>query len=102
MTFFVFQGSMYEEECRGGYIWAPIANKDGLSFHHWDRLMDIRQGDIIFHGCDGFVQAIFYLRSDGFSCYTLLNTYRRKEGVQRCKSMLSDRVRPLWKHFVPI
>ena len=23
-------------------------------------------------------------------------------GVQRCKSMLSDRVRPLWKHFVPI
>lgn len=64
--------------------------------------MDIRQGDIIFHGCDGFVQAIFYLRADGFSCYTLLNTYRRKEGVQRCKSMLSDRVRPLWKHFVPI
>ena len=58
MTFFVFQGNMYEEECRGGYIWAPIANKDGLSFHHWDRLMDIRQGDIIFHGCDGFVQAI--------------------------------------------
>lgn len=37
-----------------------------------------------------------------FLCYTLLNTYRRKEGVQRCKSMLSDRVRPLWKHFVPI
>lgn len=48
------------------------------------------------------VRPIFYLRSDGFSCYTLLNTYRRKEGVQRCKSMLSDRVRPLWKHFVPI
>ncbi|WP_431834884.1 transposase, partial [Gallibacterium anatis] len=26
--------------------------------HHWDRLMDVREGDVIFHCADGFIQAI--------------------------------------------
>ncbi len=58
MTFFVFQGATYDRESRGGYIWAPISNKAGNTFHHWDRLLDVRPGDIILHGYDGFVQAV--------------------------------------------
>jgi len=69
MTFFVFQGSTFDRESRGGYIWAPVANRAGLSFHHWDRLLDIRPGDIIFHGCDGFIQAISTARNECYDCH---------------------------------
>ncbi len=69
MTFFVFQGSTFDRESRGGYIWAPVSNSAGLSFHHWDRLQDVRPGDIIFHGCDGFVQAISTARGECYDCH---------------------------------
>lgn len=69
MTFFVFQGSTFDRESRGGYIWAPVSNSAGLSFHHWDRLQDVRAGDIIFHGCDGFVQAISTARGECYDCH---------------------------------
>jgi hypothetical protein len=58
MTFFVFQGNTFDKEFRGGYIWAPISNKSGTMPHHWTRLLDVRKGDIILHGCDGYVRAI--------------------------------------------
>jgi len=57
-TFFVFQGTTFDRESHNGYMWAPITNRDGQSFHHWDRLLDVRKGDIILHGCDGYIQAI--------------------------------------------
>jgi len=47
MTFYVFQGNTFDQESRGGYIWAPIVNKKGNTFHHWDRLLDVLPGDII-------------------------------------------------------
>lgn len=68
MTFYVFQGSTFDRESRGGYIWAPISNKTGNTFHHWDRLLDIRPGDIIFHGYNGHVQAISVARGKCYEC----------------------------------
>lgn len=56
--FYVFQGKTFERECRGGYIWAPKTNKTGSSIHHWNRLREVREGDIILHGCGGKVVAI--------------------------------------------
>ena len=53
MIFFVFQGNTFDKEFNGGYIWAPISNKAGNKFHHWKKLLDVRAGDIILHGCDG-------------------------------------------------
>ena len=35
MTFYVFQGSTFDRESKGGYIWAPISGKDGGMPHHW-------------------------------------------------------------------
>ncbi|HEX3016759.1 MAG TPA: hypothetical protein VHP31_02770 [Caproicibacter sp.] len=68
MTFFVFQGNTYDRESRGGYIWAPISNKAGNTFHHWDRLLDVRQGDIILHGYNGYIQAVSTARGECYKC----------------------------------
>lgn len=68
MTFFVFQGNTFDKEFSGGYIWAPISNKAGTTPHHWTRLLDVRKGDIIIHGCDGYVQAISVARDACYDC----------------------------------
>ena len=58
MTYLVFQGDTYNEERTGQFIWAPKYTKDGRTMHHWNRLMDVREGDVIFHCSDGYIQAI--------------------------------------------
>lgn len=58
MTYLVFQGDTYNEERTGQFIWAPKFTKDGHTMHHWDRLLDVREGDIIFHCSGGYIQAI--------------------------------------------
>lgn len=68
MIFFVFQGSTFEKEFNGGYIWAPISNKAGMRPHHWERLLDVREGDIILHGCDGYIKAISIAKTACFDC----------------------------------
>jgi len=66
LTFFVFQGNTFERECNGGYLWAPITDKSGSSPHHWERMLDVRKGDIILHGCNAHVYAISVARGP---CY---------------------------------
>lgn len=68
MTFYVFQGSTFDKECRGGYIWAPISNKSGNKIHHWERLLDIHPGDIILHGYNAHVQAVSVARDYCYEC----------------------------------
>ena len=68
MTFYVFQGNTFDCECQGGYIWAPICNKAGNTFHHWDRLLDVRPGDIILHGYNAHVQAVSIARGRCYEC----------------------------------
>ena len=68
MIFFVFQGNTFDKEFNGGYIWAPISNKAGNKFHHWKKLLDVRAGDIILHGCDGYIKAISVAKTSCFDC----------------------------------
>lgn len=68
MTFYVFQGDTYITECRDGYLWAPLKNRAGLSLHHWERLTDVRPGDVIFHGCNAHIAAISFARSNAYEC----------------------------------
>lgn len=68
MIFFVFQGNTFDKEFNGGYIWAPISNKAGNKFHHWEKLLDVRAGDIILHGCDGYIKAISIAKTSCFDC----------------------------------
>jgi hypothetical protein len=66
MTFYVFQGDTFKRESSGGYLWAPLSNRAGRSCHHWDRLLDVRAGDIILHGCDAHLYAISVAQGE---CY---------------------------------
>ena len=68
MTFYVFQGSTFDKESRGGYIWAPLTSKDGGTPHHWTRLLDVQEGDVIFHGYNGHVHAISVARGKCYEC----------------------------------
>ena len=68
MTFFVFQNSTFDREYQGGYLWAPVTNKTGDTFHHWDRLMDVHPGDVILHGYNGYVQAVSVARAACYDC----------------------------------
>ncbi len=63
LTFLVFQGNTYDEECRGQFMWAPKYTKGGTTCHHWDRLMDVREGDVIFHCSNGYIMAISCAKS---------------------------------------
>ena len=71
-TFLVFQGSTYDEEKAGEFIWAPIANLNGRSHHSWERLTRVREGDIIVHVCKGYIRA--FSRACG-SCYESRNPF---------------------------
>ena len=64
--FVVFQGTAFDAESKGGYIWAPLTNKEGKKFHYWDRLAEVKAGDIILHGSNGCIQAVSTARGE---CY---------------------------------
>jgi hypothetical protein len=68
LPYLVFQGNTYDEEMRGEFIWAPKFSKDGRTMHHWDRLMDVREGDVIFHCADGLIQAISKAKGPCIDC----------------------------------
>ena len=68
MVFFVFQGNTFDKEYKGGYIWAPVSDRAGNKPHHWERLLDVRQGDIILHGCDGCVKAVSIAKTACYDC----------------------------------
>ena len=68
MTFYVFQGSTFEKEYHGGYIWAPLETASGMHIHHWDMLRNVRLGDVILHGVNGYVQAISVAKGSCYDC----------------------------------
>ena len=68
-AFIVFQrGELFYTERRGGYIWAPLANRAGRKQFHWETLTDVRKGDVIFHSCDGRIRAISIAEDACFEC----------------------------------
>ena len=46
--FYVFQGVTYEQELTRQYLSAPYTDKQYV--HHWERMSEVRPGDIILHG----------------------------------------------------
>lgn len=58
LTFLVFQGSMFDKECEGGYIWTSKYNRSGDLCHPWERMAEIHKGDVILHCVEGSVKAI--------------------------------------------
>jgi len=65
--FFVFQNKTYDAEERGGYLWAPKSLKDGRNVSHWNRMTEVRKGDVIFHSVRKEIAAISIATSDCYS-----------------------------------
>lgn len=61
-TYYVFQGGSFDDEYAGGYIWAPYESKYGMKFHYWERLMDLKEGDMVFHAVRGKIKAVSIVR----------------------------------------
>ena len=55
--YFVFQGSTYEKELSEGFIFAPYSRLDRW-IHHWERMNEVRRGDIILHCVNTEVLAV--------------------------------------------
>lgn len=44
----VSQNKTYKEERTGGYLWAPLFDRGGLTPHHWQTVSRLAPGDIVF------------------------------------------------------
>lgn len=79
--FFCFQGVEYDNEYKGGYIFA-LANK-GVS--HWDRLQAVKVGDIILHCCEQKISSVSIVQREARLesrpiTHFLANNKKGKEG----------------------
>lgn len=57
-AYIVMQGETYHEEKNAGLIWAPETDKAGMVPHSYQRLMEVKKGDRIFHYVKGAIVAI--------------------------------------------
>ncbi len=62
----VNQGRSFENELKGGFIYAPKNNKYGSTFAHWQNVKNVKKGDIIFCNKKGNIMAIGIAMSNGY------------------------------------
>ena len=62
----VFQNRTYDDERRGGFLWAPIRDAGGQTPHHWATVSEVRAGDLIFSCVDQQICAMAVAVSDGY------------------------------------
>ncbi|MBT2570832.1 HNH endonuclease signature motif containing protein [Planococcus sp. ISL-110] len=63
-SFIVMQGETYQEEHNAGVLWTPQIDKSGMVPHSWNRMQELKKGDIVFHYVKGFFVAISRVRKD--------------------------------------
>ncbi len=63
---FVNQGTSYDSERDGGFIYAPKTNKNGSLLQHWLNVKFIKKGDIIFCNKKGNILSVAKAISDGY------------------------------------
>jgi hypothetical protein len=54
----VSQNQTFRHERAGGYLWAPLADKQGRTPHHWQSMNEVRPGDIIFSFVNQAIRSI--------------------------------------------
>ena len=57
-AYLAYQGPLLESQADGGYLWAPLAAADGQRLPSWDRLEELRPGDVVLHEEGGMVRAV--------------------------------------------
>jgi hypothetical protein len=63
--FWVNQGATFEEERELGIIWAPQRNSAGHPLLHWQRLLQVKEGDVIFSCANQRIRAVSVALSGG-------------------------------------
>ena len=61
------QETLFTFESKNDFIWAPFCDKNGRPVHHYERLKDIKPGDIILHQTMQKIQAISVAVSNCYS-----------------------------------
>ncbi len=64
-VWFVCQGKTYTPDGGRQYLWAPQYDKAKKRRKHWDNMMSVRKGDLVFHYSNG-LKAISRAISDGY------------------------------------
>lgn len=62
--FFVFQNKSYNEEFKGGYLWAPQYGNNGRRVSHWEQMKKVRKGDLVIHSYSKEIVAISIAKTD--------------------------------------
>ena len=65
--FFVFQNKSYDEEYRGGYLWAPQYGNSGRRVSHWEKMKSVKRGDVIIHSYKKRIMAISIAKRDVYA-----------------------------------
>lgn len=65
-VWWVNQGRTYGHESRGGYFWAPLQDRRGGTPGHWQRMTEVRRGDIVLHYSEGFIRAVSHVENDAY------------------------------------
>jgi hypothetical protein len=64
-VWFVSQGTTFNENQGMKFLWAPQKNKAGNPVFHWENVMKVRKGDLIFHNSKG-VRGVSIAITDGY------------------------------------
>lgn len=62
--FFVFQNESFDEEYKGGYLWAPQYGNSGRRVSHWEQMKNVRKGDLIIHSYIKKIVAVSIAKTD--------------------------------------
>jgi hypothetical protein len=63
-VWWVNQGAHYREERDGGYVWAPLTDRNGRTLGHWSSLRDVAPGDQVLSYANGRVRAVSTARGE--------------------------------------
>lgn len=57
-VWWVNQGAHYREERDGGYLWAPLADRNGRPMRHWDSLRQANPGELVLNYANGRIRGV--------------------------------------------
>ncbi|HEY2052508.1 MAG TPA: EVE domain-containing protein [Solirubrobacterales bacterium] len=58
VVWWVNQGSHYREERDGGYLWAPLADRNGRPMRHWQSLRQANPGELVLNYANGRIRGV--------------------------------------------
>jgi len=63
----VNQNQTYRQERHGGYMWSPKQNANGARNQHYDNMLRVRPGDLVFSFRDRVIPSIGVVKSSAYS-----------------------------------